>query len=139
VFFTPHALGTITGTITVTDSAIDSPHIVSLIGVGTFVGLSPMRVDFGNQPVGTTSAPQIVTLTNHSNGSLSIFQVRFMGTGQKDFAQTNTCGSSVAAGASCTFSITFTPSVAGSRTAILNIGDNGGASPQKIALSGTGT
>jgi len=139
VFFRPHALGTVTGTITITDNAFDSPQTVSLTGAGTFVGLSPARLDFGSQPVGTTSSPQTVVLTNHSRGALSIFQIRFTGTGQKEFAQTNACGSSVAAGSSCTFSVTFTPSAAGSRTATLNVGDNGGGSPQTVALSGTGT
>jgi hypothetical protein len=140
VKFRPSGIpGTENGTLTVTDNAPRSPQTVSLSGVGTAVSLSPTSVNFGNQPVGTTSGPQTVTLTNHAKGTLSIFVVAITGTNASDFAQTNTCGGSVTAGSSCTFSITFTPGAKGSRTATLNIRDDGGASPQTVSLSGTGT
>jgi hypothetical protein len=139
VKFRPSGVGTDTGTLTVTDNAPGSPQTVSLTGVGTAVTLSPTSLNFGNQAVGTTSSAQTVTFTNHAKGTLRISGVRFTGRQASDFAQTNTCGSSVAAGSNCTFSVTFTPGATGSRTATLNVGDNGGASPQTVALSGTGT
>jgi hypothetical protein len=43
------------------------------------------------------------------------------------------------AGASCTITVTFTPSADGKRTANASVSDNGGGSPQTVALSGTGT
>ena len=55
-----------------------------------------------------------------------------------DFAQTNTCGSSIAAGASCTVSVTFHPTVAGNRTSNLTIASNASNSPTTVSLSGTG-
>ena len=55
-----------------------------------------------------------------------------------DFVQTNTCGASVAAGSSCTISVTFTPKAKGGRSAMISITDNGGGSPQKVSLTGTG-
>jgi Abnormal spindle-like microcephaly-assoc'd, ASPM-SPD-2-Hydin len=131
--------GTETGALTVIDNAPDGPQTGSLTGVGTVVSLSPTSLNFGDQGVGTTSSAQTVTLTNHGKGTLSISGARITGRNSGDFAQTNTCGSSVAAGSSCTFSVTFTPSATGSRTATLNIGDNGDGSPQMVALSGTGT
>jgi hypothetical protein len=138
VEFRPTRPGADSGTLTVTDNAPGSPHTVPLTGVGTAVSLSPTSLDFGNRPVGTKSR-ESVTFTNSARAAVHIAGVRLTGRDASDFAQTNTCGSSVAGGSSCTFSVTFTPGATGSRTATLNVGDNGGASPQMVALSGTGT
>ena len=140
VVFEPHSINTVPGTITITDDAPNSPQIVSLTGVGTLVGLSPGTLNFGTQPVGTTSGEQIITLTNHGTGSVSLVGARFSGADAGDFAQTNTCGASLAAGASCTFSVTFTPHGQGRRTASLGVSDSGGGgSPQTATLTGYGT
>jgi hypothetical protein len=64
--------------------------------------------------------------------------VRISGTNSGDFAQTNTCGTSVGPGKSCTINVTFTPSAKSGRTTTIDIKDNGGAFPQTVALSGTG-
>jgi len=137
VFFSPHAVGTITGTVTITDNAPDSPQTVALTGAGTMVGLSPSTLNFYTQAVGTTSAAQTVTMTNHGHRTLSLgFGLR--GSNPGDFAQTYTCGNSLAAGASCTVSVTFTPQAKGSRTATLDVVDNGGGSPQTVGLKGYG-
>jgi hypothetical protein len=71
-------------------------------------------------------------------GSLTISQVHIGGTDPTDFAQTNTCGTGIAGGASCTISVTFTPKATGTRTATLGVADSGGGSPQEVSLSGTG-
>ena len=55
-----------------------------------------------------------------------------------DYAQTNTCGTSVAAGANCTISVTFTPTATGSRTGAVTINDNAAGSPHIVSLTGTG-
>ncbi len=56
-----------------------------------------------------------------------------------DYAQTNSCGTGLEAGASCTIHVTFTPKQTGKRPATLSIVDNGGGSPQYAHLCGTGT
>ena len=139
VGFRPQGIGTLTGALTITDNALNTPQTVSLSGVGTAVTLLPSSVDFGDQSVGTTSPPQIVTFTNYANRTLRILGAGFRGTNAPAFAQTNTCGTSVPPGGSCTISVTFTPKHKGANNATLNVGDNGGASPQTVALSGTGT
>jgi len=58
---------------------------------------------------------------------------------QQDFTQTNTCGSQLPAGASCTIAVTFPPTKTGVRSAQVSISDDGGGSPQNVLLSGTGT
>jgi hypothetical protein len=85
------------------------------------------------------SPPQVVTLRNTGSATLSIASISFTGADAADFAESDTCGSPVAAGGNCTIAILFTPSAAGTRTGSLSIGDNASGSSQSASLSGTGT
>ncbi|HKV99496.1 MAG TPA: choice-of-anchor D domain-containing protein [Vicinamibacterales bacterium] len=96
--------------------------------------VSPSSLTFGNQALQTTSAAQTLTLTNSGSAALAITSITASG----DFAQTNSCGSSVAAGGSCTISVTFTPTSASARTGSVTITDNAASSPQTVALTGAG-
>jgi hypothetical protein len=98
------------------------------------VTLSTNVINFGNQAVGTTSASQPVTLTNTGNGALTINSIATTA----DFAQTNNCGSVVAASANCTINVTFTPGATGARNGALTISDSASGSPRIVNLSGTG-
>jgi hypothetical protein len=99
------------------------------------VALFPQKLTFADRATGFTSPPQTVTLINSGSAPLSITSIVANG----DFAQTNTCGNSVAAGgATCTIDVTFTPTETGSRTGDITITDNAGGSPQAMALTGTG-
>ena len=142
VTFTPTASGTRTGTLTINDNS-GSPQAATLTGTGTSAGvpvasLSTSSLSFGNQPLGATSAPQNFNLTNTGDAPLSITRVTISGLNPGDFAQTNDCGTTVAVGASCTFSVTFTPTAIGNRSATINITDNASGSPQHVSLAGTG-
>jgi hypothetical protein len=148
VRFTPSASGSRTASVSITDNASGSLQRVSLSGTGTqtaatgtsaLVSLSPASLAFGNQSAGTTSGAQTVTLSNTGHAALSITSLALTGTNASDFAQSNTCGSSLAAGAKCTIAVMFTPSVAGTEAASLNIADNSSGSPQTVPLSGAGT
>jgi hypothetical protein len=146
VTFTPGALGTRSASLTFTDSATDSPQSVALSGTGAIaaplVSLSSTNVIFSNQNVGTSSPIQPVTLTNSGTTPLSISSIAITGTNATDFTQTNTCPSgsnTLAAGSSCTISVTFTPGTSGARSATLTFTDNAADSPQSVALSGTAT
>jgi hypothetical protein len=139
VTFAPKAKGTLGGTVTITDNAPHSPQKIRLSGCGTFVQLSRGTLNFGNQPVGTTSPPQSVTMSNKGDSAVSITGISISGSDPADFSVADNCGSSLAAGASCVFNVSFTPGQQGKRTAVLSIDDNGGCSPQSIGLSGTGT
>ena len=55
------------------------------------------------------------------------------------FNETSNCGASLAAGASCTISVTFAPVTTGSVTGNLLVTDNATGSPQMVTLTGTGT
>jgi hypothetical protein len=140
VAFKPRSIGTITGTITITDNAFNSPQTISLTGVGTAVTLLPSSLDFGSQPVGTTSLPQTVTLTNYAPRAVTIFGGEFTGNDRSSFPLQNTsCVKYLPAGGSCTISLSFKPRSQGPKTATFNLDDNGGGSPQTVSLKGTGT
>jgi hypothetical protein len=116
----------------------DATITVTAAGGAPAVLLSSSSLSFGNQKVGTTSTVQSVTLTNTGTSTLSISGVAITGSNAGDFAQTNTCGSSVAAGGKCSISVTFKPSASGNRSASVTIADNATGSPQSIKLTGKG-
>jgi hypothetical protein len=143
VSFTPSALGVRNASIQVADNAFGAPQTINLTGTGVTpapgVTLVPGTVSFGSQTVGVVSAPQSVTLTNSGTATLTITTaITLTGPQSSDFAESNTCGSSVMAGAKCTISVTFTPAAAGLQSATLSVTDNASGSPQAVALSGTG-
>jgi len=141
VTFTPSASGSRTASVSVTDNASGSPQKVSLSGTGAApaAGLSPTSLTFTGQLVGTGSTAQSVTLSNKGSAALSLSSVAITGTNAGDFAQSNNCGSSLAASGKCTISVTFTPTASGSRTAAVSVSDNASGSPQTVSLTGTGT
>jgi len=98
----------------------------------------PTSVAFGSRQTNVASVPQLVTLTNTGTLTLPITSITLTGTNSLLFSQTNTCGSSVAAGANCTISVVFKPNAIGAKTATLNVNASGSAGTQTVALSGTG-
>jgi hypothetical protein len=139
VTFTPSTSGTRTGTLSVADDAPGSTQSVSLSGIGTFVGLSATTLPFGSVPVGTNSRTKKIIVTNKGSALVNITNISIGGPNATDFVQTNTCGQSLAAGASCTITFGFTPTATGNRSATLSIVDDDLGSPQNVALSGIGS
>jgi hypothetical protein len=91
--------------------------------------------------VGTTSAAQAATLTNTGTASLTGITPTLGGANPTEFAigtGSNACGSTLAAGASCSIYVTFTPAAAASYAATLSVADNAAGSPQTAPISGTG-
>jgi len=95
---------------------------------------NPTSLTFANQALNTSSAAQSVTVSNTGSAAASVSGVTVSG----DYAQTNTCGSSIAAGGSCTVSVTFTPTAAGARNGTLTVTSSASNSPTSVALAGTG-
>lgn len=117
VTFTPTSLGALTGTLTLETDASTPTLTASLNGVGTNLAtLTPASATFSSTVVGTSSSAQTFTLTNVSGSAMSS-SVAVTG----DFTQTNTCGTSIASGASCSVSVVFTPTATGSRTGTLSV------------------
>ena len=102
------------------------------------VTISPASLTFAAQAVATASAAQTISLKNSGNADLTGVKITIAGADAASFAETNNCGTTVAAGASCNVNVVFTPASAGALSATVNIADNAANSPQAIALSGTG-
>ena len=136
VTFTPMELGMLTGTLTFTDNASNSPQTVALSGTGIVQAtLTPASATYATQAVGTTSAAKTFTLSNNQTVTLTSVVISTTG----DFAvSATTCTTSLAAKGKCTISVTFTPTETGTRTGKLSVSDNASNSPQVVALSGTG-
>jgi hypothetical protein len=145
VTFKPTAAGTRLGEVAITDdSGAAAAHVdtVGLVGTGTgtapAVTLLPDLLTFSPQGVGTTSAPQTVTLTNSGAAALTIPVSGIAISG--DFTQTNTCPvapATLGAGLSCAFTVKFAPTTTDIRRGGITITDNLG-NPHVISLSGTG-
>jgi hypothetical protein len=97
---------------------------------------------FPSTTVGATATALAATLSNSGNASLSINGITIAGANPSDFAITtgsNACGETLAADASCSIYVTFTPASATSFSATLSVADNASGSPQTASLTGTGT
>jgi len=108
---------------------------------GSFPELTsaPASITFAQQQIGTTSATQSVTLTNAGEAALAISKIAISGANASDYAETNTCGATLAISDTCQVSITFSPTAQGTRTASVSITDNAPGSPHAISLSGQTT
>jgi hypothetical protein len=121
-----------------------TPGALQMSGGGFAAKISPVnapalsfdtqQVNFGSQGVGTTSGAVAVLLRNLGSATLNISSISTSG----DFAQTNNCGSSVAAGSNCTVQLTFAPTTLGPHNGMLTVNDDAAGSPHSIPLSGTG-
>ena len=136
--FDPTVPGLRSGSLAITDSSSNSPQSVTLLGTGiAAVTATPASILFGNESTGKTSAAKAVTVKNSQSVPLAITGIT---TGLSVFTTTTTCPISpitLAAGANCTVSVSFAPSVAGSFTDTLTIADNASNNPT-VSLSGTG-
>jgi hypothetical protein len=145
VKFAPAATASYSASVSITDNASNSPQTVPLTGTGTapaapIASLTAPAAFSAN--TGSTSAAQAATLSNTGNAALTISGITIAGTNPTDFAittGTNACGTTLAAGASCSIYVTFTPASAASFAATLSVADNAANSPQTVALTGTGT
>jgi len=137
--FTPGAVGTRSATLTLASDASNGAAVLGLSGTGAAaaapaVSLSPGSLAFGNQTVGVASSARSVTLANTGSGALAISGI----SAAAPFGVTHNCGASLAAGASCTLSVTFTPSAIGAASGSLSVASNAAGSPNAVSLSGSG-
>jgi hypothetical protein len=128
----------VTFSIKVTDSANQSAnqsYTVSILAEPNTLSFTPATgLSFGPQLVGTASTTQAATLTNSGSSPTVINNVATGG----DFRQSNTCGSSLAAGAKCDITVAFTPTQTGPRSASITVTDDTVGSPHLLSLSGIG-
>jgi hypothetical protein len=140
VAFAPTNKGARSASLTLTDSATNSPQSVSLTGTGTAaITLAPAKISFPKTAVGTTSAAKTATFKNLLKTSITIGGISITGANAADFAiASTTCGATLAAKTACTISVTFSPSAIGARAGTLQVLSNAVPSPITSALAGTG-
>jgi FG-GAP-like repeat/Abnormal spindle-like microcephaly-assoc'd, ASPM-SPD-2-Hydin len=111
---------------------------ITLGGEGTYIRESPASLSFGNVAVGQSSS-QNVTLMNTDKFALEVSKI-YVATSPfgREFSETNTCGGSLAAGAQCTITVTFSPPATGHASAKIDI-DFFNDTPPPIQATGTGT
>jgi len=139
VTYTPTVLQSNLGGITLSSTASIATEVGNLTGTGILaVTMSPTALSFGTVSVGSTSAVQVVTVTNNMLTALPINSVTASG----DFIATTggslPCGSSLPANSICTLGVEFSPTVTGTISGILTLSYAGGSSPQEVTLTGTG-
>lgn len=136
VSFSPSVPGAASGTLSFSDDSgnLGASQSVALSGFGTVpvASVTPATLSFSNI-FGTTSAVRKVTLNNTGDGPMQIASIAVAA----PFGQTNTCGTGLSPGASCTISVSFTPAVLGAVSGTLTITDDAGT--QSVGLTGTGT
>jgi hypothetical protein len=137
ITFTPAAAGNISGLLSFHDSASTKPQVIELAGAGTVMAVSPQSLTFGDQKVGSKSAPQSVMVTNQGSAAVTINSIKFMDA-RNNYHQANNCPTQLNAGASCTIGVTFDPKNTGLQKGMLYVDDNGGGGRQGISLTGTG-
>jgi hypothetical protein len=131
------------------DNAPGSPQIVSISGTGATpppppesppVTFTPSSLSFGAQDIGTTTAPQSLTVANTGSAPLFINSAATRGADPLDFTEVNDgcSGLTLPAGTSCSVSINFSPTASGTRSATLIVTDNAVGSPHTAPVSGTG-
>lgn len=141
VYFAPTSSGSIAGNVTINSNGLFNPvSTVFLTGLGSAMKLTGSPLNFGNVLVKTTSAAQTVTLTNAGASAVTMGTISLTET--TDFTiSANTCpasGSTLAGGASCTISVTFTPLSTGAKRGAVVIVDSDPSSPQLAGLTGNG-
>jgi len=101
------------------------------------LNVSPSVLDFGENSVGSTSAPLELTLTNLIVSPMEIFKPEIQG----EFAETDDCVSVsplAEEDGTCTIRITFTPTRKGLRSGKINIANQSSQGVTTVHLSGIG-
>jgi hypothetical protein len=123
------------------DTTLDRLKVADFMIRTPFLSQSAGSLSFGYQLVGQPSATRTITLTNSGLAAPINFGLQGIdleGANADDFAQTNTCGTILEAGAHCTIMLTFTPTAPGARAAELWIGNDTPDGPHSVSLAGTG-
>jgi hypothetical protein len=136
VYVTFDGYGQNYATLSFTDNASASPQSFGLVGnvIGSGLIFTSSSLRFGQQSVGTSSAPQQVLLINGTGSSVTLDTIKTAGT----FSQTHTCGSTLTVGAYCSVGVIFKPNSLGIKQGSISISGSASGTPQVLPLLGTG-
>jgi hypothetical protein len=134
--FLPLASGPASGTLTVATSVSKTSYTIPLSGVGSFLTTTAPKTSLGTVGVGSLKGnPVKVNLTN--TGSMPIGVTSIQTAGQ--IAETNTCGSQILPGGSCTVSVSLQPSLdsmTGRLWSAIFVNTTDPGSPSRVVFTG---
>jgi len=143
VVFRPSREGAARAVLEIRHDAGQGLHRVALIGTGTapHVFLEPLRLSFGEVPIGKTGGPHTVRIVNSGTGELRVNEVRTRGDDAGSFsASAGSCtGAPLEPGANCTIGVRFQPRRDGPHRAELVIRHSAAEGSQRVPLNGLGT
>jgi hypothetical protein len=138
VVFSPQSLGSINGSLALTDDASTAPLNIAITGTAVAAGSlsgNPTSFGFGNVQVGTSQS-QTETLKNTGSESITISQATVVGAA---FSYTGlSLPLTLAPNQSTTFGVVFAPTSAGAGSGSLSLTVSGSSTVVNFALSGTG-
>jgi YVTN family beta-propeller protein len=142
VLFLPTSTGAKAASLDFEDDAAGSPQSVALAGVGQspVIAVTPARLEFAEQTLGTESPPRALTVTNGGTVPLQVEHVAPAGDGAAEFAVVGDgcTAAPVEPGHSCQVEVQFNPTNLGAASALVQIEDDAPGSPHVAAMSGTG-
>jgi len=142
ITFHPTFVGTIEGSAAVAYTGNNTPQLIDLTGTSEApLTVSPTKLTFTTQGMGTTSTAQKVTITNNSASAVTLSGVVPSGDFQIQLSGT-TCsltGGTLAAGENCTIEIQFAPTIVGSVVGALTVSNTSSPHLLLISLAGTGS
>ncbi len=135
--FEPTTASSFEGTITLVDTATDSPQTITLKGKGVSPNASviPSLIDFGNQTIDRSSLAQEIVLLNSGTSVLTITDISSSST---LYAQSNTCGTTLDPKEECIIQVIFTPTATGASSATISVTTDDPSSPARVFLFGNG-
>lgn len=150
VTFTPVAVGSRTGSLTIASNGAGSPQSVALTGTGQpltigVLDVAPTAITFDPQVLNTPSAPQLLVL--HNSGTAPVNRgpesvdgdYKLLTGAEADAATSNTtCGATIAPGASCSLALVFTPTALGTRPGAISLPNDTATPVITVHLFGTG-
>jgi FtsP/CotA-like multicopper oxidase with cupredoxin domain len=138
VRFAPKATGVRNGTLTISSSDPAGPQTVTLVGgVSPAITVAPVGPLAFTSQLNTTTAAQTFTVTSSGNYPVTISSVTLGGAAANQYAQKNTCPATLIQGATCTVSVTFTPTSAGAKNASVTVNVAAPANSIAVSLNGT--
>jgi Pro-kumamolisin, activation domain len=141
VSFHPAASGAQSATLSISSSAASAAQTITVSGTAAAqdtIKLTPATLSFATTTHGTMSEASVLTVSNAGSAAATIDQIAITGANSADFEELNTCGATLAAGATCSIYVSFVPAAAASYAATVVVYDNAAGSPQTVALSGKG-
>lgn len=145
VNFAPAGLNSRVGTLAITHNATGSPATLSFNGTGLpapqgRIALGALSITFPATQVATSTA-QGITVQNTGDLALTFAGFDLAGAAAGDYAKSGTCSTAtpLAIGASCTITVTFTPTAVGSRSATLTVRSDASNGAAVVTLGGTAT